>query len=336
MEIAQSVNLQAYNTFGVPATAAFFASIESKENLEKALQYAAGESLPTLVLGGGSNVLFIRDYAGLVLHINNRGIKWLEGLAEDSQRVRVAAGENWHEFVSACLAKELYGLENLALIPGTAGAAPIQNIGAYGVELADFFVELSCYDREQNQWLSLTREQCEFAYRDSLFKRSGGRYLVFDITLELDKDWKPNLSYEALAGVIGEVDPSAQQVFDTVCSLRREKLPDPNDLGNAGSFFKNPIVSDEKYAALQKQLPGLPNYAIEEEGLAKIPAAWLLDQLGWKGRRRGRAQVHKHHALILVNPGYALGEDILLLAQEMSSSVLENFGIALEPEVQIL
>ena len=335
MTIARSVNLQTYNTFGVPATAAFFLSIESKESLEEALRYAARENLPALVLGGGSNVLFTRDYPGLVLHINNSGIKWLEDVADGSQKVRVAAGENWHDFVSTCLEKELYGLENLAFIPGTVGAAPIQNIGAYGAELADFFVELSCYDREHHQWLTLTRDQCEFAYRDSLIKRSGGRYVVFDITLELSKDWKPNLSYQALASVIGKTDPSAQQVFDTICSMRRERLPDPNDLGNAGSFFKNPVVSDEKYEALQKQLPGLPNYPTEEKGLTKIPAAWLLDQLGWRGRSRGRAQVHKNHALILVNTGYALGEDILLLAQDMSSSVLGNFGIALEPEVQI-
>ncbi|NKB31795.1 MAG: UDP-N-acetylmuramate dehydrogenase [Pseudomonadales bacterium] len=337
MAIAQSKSLQAYNSFGVQASAAFFTSIANRNDLEEALSYAQQENLPIQVLGSGSNVLLIRDFPGLVVHIGNQGVEWLESASAEFERVRVAAGENWHNFVSTCLNKNLYGLENLALIPGTVGAAPIQNIGAYGAEIANYFVELTAYDREENRWLSMDKSQCEFAYRDSVFKSGGrGRYIVIDVTLELSKQWEPNLSYQALTERLKDTEPNPQTVFETVCSIRREKLPDPAELGNAGSFFKNPTISQEKYAALSEQLPGLPNFDIEEEGLTKIPAAWLLDKLGWKGRSRGRAKVHNNHALVLVNPGEASGEDILLLAQEMSSSVLEKFGIALEPEVQIL
>ena len=337
MDIAHSVNLQPYNSFGVPAMAARFAAVSSRAELEQALAFAEAERLPTQILAGGSNVLFIRDYPGLVLLIANQGIEYLDTLPGDTRRVRAAAGENWHDFVSVCLKKGLYGLENLALIPGAVGAAPIQNIGAYGAEIADCLIELSAYDREKKDWLTMDKAQCEFSYRDSLFKQAGaGRYIVFDVTLELSTNWQPNLNYAALAEALADQEPSAEQVFATVCAIRQSKLPDPKVLGNAGSFFKNPIISEEKYAALKEQLPGLPSYDTGESGLTKIPAAWWLEKLGWKGKSRGAARVHDKHALVLVNPGDASGEDILLLAQEMSSSVLESFGIALEPEVQIL
>ena len=337
MVISHSVNLQPYNTFGVSAVAAHFANIQKREELEEAITFAEVEGLPTLVLAGGSNILFVHDFPGVILHIGNSGIRWLGGFPGSTQRVRIAAGENWHSFTKLCLDKRLYGLENLALIPGTVGAAPIQNIGAYGVELADFFVELSVYDRQSRSWEVMNKSQCDFAYRDSVFKKAGkGRYIVFDVTLELSGIWKPNLNYAALGNYLGGGKPDSKMVFDAVCAIRRSKLPDPSRLGNAGSFFKNPIISDDKFTVLSKQMPDIPRFDIEEKGLVKIPAAWLLDRLGWKGGSRGAASVHRNHALVLVNPGGATGEDILLLAQEMSSSVLENFGIALEPEVQII
>ena len=285
------------------------------------------------ILGGGTNVLFTRDFPGLVLRQDWRGITRLE----EPGRLRVAAGEDWHGLVEYCLVNGLHGLENLALIPGTAGAAPIQNIGAYGAELADFFLELSAWDREQNALTVFDREACEFAYRDSIFKQSGERYVVLSMTLDLQQDWQPNLAYPALRDALAATpNPAPRAVFEAVCAIRRSKLPDPAVLGNAGSFFKNPLVSREKYQALLAEIPDLPSYPVAEEQLVKLPAAWLLDRLGWKGRQRGRAAVHDRHALVLVNPGEASGEDLLLLAQAMSSSVLERFGIALEPEVRII
>lgn len=336
MAISQSVSLKPYNTFQVPATAAYFATIHKREELEEAISFAEAEGLPIQILAGGSNVLFVRDFPGVILHIENNGIEWLGAFSGDSQRVRLGAGENWHNFVNLSLRKRLYGLENLALIPGTVGAAPIQNIGAYGAELANYFVELSVYDQQEKCWKTMNKSQCEFSYRDSLFKRADrGRYIIFDVTLELSTEWQPNLNYAELESFLVAQTSSAETVFDAVCAMRRSKLPDPRKLGNAGSFFKNPIISEQEFIALSEELPGLPRFELER-GLVKIPAAWLLDKLGWKGRSRGPACVYEKHALVLVNLGDANGEDILLLSQEMSSSVLECFGIALEPEVQIL
>lgn len=340
MSLSEAIDLAPFNTFGLEARAAHFADVRNAQDLESALDFAKSASLPVRILGGGSNILLIRDFPGLLVHINNKGIEWGESeegsVATGLKKVWVAAGENWHEFVSSCLKKNLYGLENLALIPGTVGAAPIQNIGAYGVEMADSFLALRAYDRETETWVELDKSQCEFAYRDSLFKReAAGRFVVFEVCFLLSELWRANLSYGALANALSGQEVSPQLVFDSVCAIRRSKLPDPSTVGNAGSFFKNPIVSNEKFTSLSKQLPGLPSFPVEDDGLCKLPAAWLLDKLGWKGRSRGAAKVYEKHALVLTNPGNATGEDILLLAQDMSSAVLEKFGIALEPEVQI-
>lgn len=337
MKIQRTINLQQFNSFGVPAIATFFAAVENQADLEVALSFAETEKLPVQVLGGGSNTLFVHDFPGLLLHVANKGIDWGDRSEGGGTSIRIAAGENWHELVGSCLQKGLYGLENLALIPGTVGAAPIQNIGAYGVELADFFLDATVYDRETEKWRVMYKHDCEFAYRDSLFKGDGfGRYIIFDLRLKLETKWVPNLSYQGLEEALASSKPTPEEVFETVCQIRRSKLPDPSEIGNAGSFFKNPIISIERFKVLEKQLPGLPNYALEQQGLTKIPAAWLLEELGWKGRSRGAAAVYNKHALVIINSGDAHGEDILLLAQEMSSSVLEAYGIALEPEVRIL
>ncbi|PDH35272.1 MAG: UDP-N-acetylenolpyruvoylglucosamine reductase [OM182 bacterium MED-G28] len=337
MKIQRTIDLQQFNSFGVPAIATFFAAVENQTDLEVALRFAETESLSIQVLGGGSNTLFVQDFPGLLLHVANKGVDWGDRSKGGATSIRIAAGENWHELVGSCLQKGLYGLENLALIPGTAGAAPIQNIGAYGVELADFFLDATVYDRETGKWRVMGKQDCKFAYRDSLFKGDGfGRYIIFDLRLKLETQWVPNLSYQGLEEALASSKPTPEEVFETVCQIRRSKLPDPSEIGNAGSFFKNPIISIERFKALEKQLPGLPNYALEQEGLTKIPAAWLLEELGWKGRTRGAAAVYNKHALVIINSGDANGEDILLLAQEMSSSVLEAYGIALEPEVRIL
>lgn len=337
--IQEHYDLTRHNSFGIQATAACFASVQNLNELHGALAYASRHGLPVQTLGGGSNVLFTGDYPGLVLHMGFRGIEHLsqEGL------LRVAAGENWHEFVIYSLQNNLYGLENLALIPGTVGAAPIQNIGAYGVEVEQFVVMVEVFDRESGEVRQLSRADCEFSYRDSVFKNGNSpTMLVLSVTLQLRTTPAPDVRYQALTEALAAANPGAdhkitpQQVFDTVCAIRRSKLPDPAQLGNAGSFFKNPIVSRQKFEALRKESPTIPCFETDDAQLVKLPAAWLLDQLGWKGRQRGQAGVHKDHALVLVNLGQARGDEIMLLAQEMSSSVLARFGIALETEVRVI
>lgn len=333
MEIQQEVDLRPYNSFGVSAIAAEFAEVLDPALLPELYDYADQEQLPVFLLGGGSNVLWVNDYPGLVLYMANRGVQF----DEVTGRVQAAAGENWHNLVTSCMQNGFHGLENLALIPGSVGAAPVQNIGAYGVELERYVVRVSVYDRVARSFRSLDRASCQFAYRDSLFKQAQGRDLVITgVELQLDKHWQPVLDYPALREALPSASPTAREVYDTVCTIRSSKLPDPAVLGNAGSFFKNPLVSRDKYKKLLKKYPSIPCYETDDAELVKIPAAWLLDCLGWKGRSRGAAAVHEHHALVLVNPGAARGEDVYLLAQQMSSSVLSEFGIALQPEVRIL
>lgn len=337
--IHEDVDLRPCNSFGIAARAACFAGVHDLNELHAALGHASRHGLPVQTLGGGSNVLFTGDYPGLVMQMQFAGIT----LENDRGLVRAAAGENWHQFVSFCLRNKLYGLENLALIPGTVGAAPIQNIGAYGVELEQFVTWVEVFDTETGEVRRMTHSECEFSYRDSVFKAGNSpSLLVLSVALQLFTEPVTNTSYQALqealdaAGYRKASAITPQQVFDTVCQVRRSKLPDPALLGNAGSFFKNPIVSRQKFQALSEQYPAMPCYATEDPQLVKLPAAWLLDQLGWKGRQRGQAGVHARHALVLVNLGQARGDEIMLLAQEMSSSVLSRFGIALETEVRII
>lgn len=330
--LQQQVDLSAYNSFAVPATAAWFLSVTGEEDVRMGLQHAARLKLPILVLGEGSNILFVNDFPGLVLRIANRGIEQ----AGDGATVTVAGGENWHDFVSYCLQQGLHGLENLALIPGTVGAAPVQNIGAYGVELASFVERVEAINLRTGKLESLDRQACDFGYRDSVFKRPlEAPRVILRVTFGLSRQWQPDVSYRGLKEALPSSAPTAQELFDTVCRIRRSKLPDPEQLGNAGSFFKNPVISAPKFVTLQATYPDIPGFP-DQEGLVKVPAAWLLEEAGWKGRRRGAAGVHADHALVLVNHGGASGEDIYLLAQEMSSSVLGKFGIALQPEVRII
>lgn len=323
-------DLSRHNSFGVAAKAAWFIAVENQEDIEAGLAHARDKGLPVLVLGQGSNVLLLNDYPGLVLHVANRGIE------RQGNRIKIAAGENWHALVRHCVDEGLHGLENLALIPGTVGAAPVQNIGAYGVELADFFVELEAINLQTGELEVLDKQACDFDYRDSVFKRElQNPRLILSVTLELSTEFQPDLSYRGLAEALPSAQPTPMQLFDTVCAIRRSKLPDPAELGNAGSFFKNPVVSTGKFEGLRQTLPELPGYP-DEEGFIKLPAAWLLERAGWKGKRRGAAGVHQQHALVLVNHGGATGEDLFLLAQEMSASVLTQFGIALEPEVRFI
>lgn len=336
MDFHHGIDLAPYNSFGVHTSAAHYCEVTNLAELKEALAFAADSNVAVLIIGGGSNILFSADYAGLVIRINFKSIEWLNS----SGLVRVAAGESWHEFVETCMNQGLYGLENLALIPGTVGAAPIQNIGAYGVELEQFVVSVSVFDEKQGKVLELSHADCEFGYRDSVFKYPDARHLiVLGVTLQLATEHPPNINYGALQAEFEGRDFSEitnYDVFDAVCRVRSSKLPDPKVLGNAGSFFKNPLVSVSKVETLKQSFPDLPCFDSGELGLVKIPAAWLLDQAGWRGKRRGGAGVHEQHALVIVNVDEASGEDIALLAQEMAVSVLGRFGIALQCEVRLI
>lgn len=331
--IQERIDLRQYNSFGVSQEAAYFAEITRASDLQQAREFAASKRLPILVLGQGSNTLFINDYPGLVLFMNNQGREILPG----EGMLRAAAGEDWHQLVKYSLEKELYGLENLALIPGTVGAAPIQNIGAYGVELEQFFVELEAFDLKTGELRHMSKADCEFAYRDSIFKQDPRqRLVVLSVTLQLSTEPMPETGYAGLKEALAEGEVTAQRVFEAVCNIRRQKLPDPSVIGNAGSFFKNPLISRSKLLKLRESHPDLPAWDTADADIVKLPAAWLLDRQGWKGKQRGGAAVHEDHALVLVNAGTATGEDVVLLAQDMSSSVLQAFGIALQTEVRIV
>jgi len=330
-KVESQVSLKPYNSFGVEVTARHFAQATSDDEVRQLLAYAAIEDLPALVIGGGSNLLLTQDITALVIRMNSRGIRLL---SDDGQRVVVEAeaGETWHPFVQWTLEQGLVGLENLSLIPGTVGAAPMQNIGAYGVEIKDVFAGLTALDRQTGDLRDFSLEDCDFAYRDSYFKRNPGRWVILRVRFALSRTAALHLDYgpvrQRLAGI---EQPTAQDVSDAICSIRREKLPDPAELGNAGSFFKNPVVSAELAERVREQHPGLVAYP-QADGEMKLAAGWLIEQAGWKGYRDGDAGVHKLQALVLVNYGQASGEQLHELAQKIQDDVLERFGVELEME----
>ncbi|MDC3238974.1 UDP-N-acetylmuramate dehydrogenase, partial [Flavobacteriaceae bacterium] len=289
-----------------------------------------------LLLGGGSNLLLTKDFDGLTIRIENRGIEILKE-DEYGARIKVAAGENWHDFVLWCLKKDFGGVENLALIPGSVGAAPIQNIGAYGVELSQVFESCEAMSRETGEIKTFNKTECEFGYRNSIFKNTlKEQYIITSVEFNLTKaPHQINTSYGGLSEKIESKSPSIQTVAQTVIEIRSAKLPDPRHIGNSGSFFKNPVLGSEQFAALQQQYPNLPHYP-DQKGKVKIPAAWLIDYLGFKGYRKNDTGVHQNQALVLVNYGNASGAEIKKLAQQIKDKVLENFKIDLEFEVNIL
>ncbi len=330
-------SLQSLNTLGVPATAAWFGTVDSIESLKAGLALAQRENLPRLVLGGGSNLVLTRDYPGLVLHMVWQGRSLIEETATH-WRVQANAGENWHALVQWTLEQGWPGLENLALIPGTVGAAPIQNIGAYGLELAERLEALEALDTLSGERVRLNRADCRFGYRDSIFKQHPQRYIILNVTLALPRHWQAVMDYRDIAQQLAAQDigtPSAQQIFDAVVTVRRRKLPDPAQLGNVGSFFKNPLVSAQQQKILLAQHSQLVSY-VQADGRYKLAAAWLIDQCGWRGKSLGPARVHEQQALVLVNPGQASGADILQLARTIQRDVEARFGVALEPEPLIL
>ncbi|MBC7991562.1 MAG: UDP-N-acetylmuramate dehydrogenase [Luteimonas sp.] len=337
-EVLEKAPLRKRNTFGVSATAPLLYEVADSAVLPELLASTALRTQPLLVLGGGSNLLFAGDPDSVVLSLNSRRINLV---ADDGDRVvvRADAGVEWHAFVLHTLAQGLCGLENLALIPGTVGAAPIQNIGAYGVEVCDSIHAVDVFDREQGSMRRLHRDDCAFAYRDSLFKRVPDRYVVISVEFALSHTPASRLDYAGLGdelAAMGIAVPSAQQVADAVVNIRRRKLPDPAVIGNAGSFFKNPIVPQAIADVLQAAHPALPMFRGDSNATRKLSAAWLIDSCGWKGHRDGDAGVSDRHALVLVNHGGASGAQLLELARRIAASVHARFDVALEPEPRVI
>ena len=342
--IQHNISLQPYNSLALQAKAEYFSSVSELDELLEALAFARDQGLAVTALGGGSNIVLAGDIAGLVIQLNLCGVSHRLDSANNVVEVTWGAGENWHQQVLHSLEQGWYGLENLSLIPGTMGAAPIQNIGAYGVELADLFVSLRAVDLLSGEVVSFDRDQCQFGYRDSLFKQAGrDRYIIVDITLRLSTEPSLNTAYPALdAAVVGYCAehhlPAAavtpKMVSQLVCTIRQQKLPDPNLLPNAGSFFKNPLVASEQLATLLAQFPQMPHYP-QADGSAKVPAAWLIEQSGLKGAVRGRVAVHDQQALVLVNRGDASGAELMALAAEVRDAVTQGFGVVLEIEPRV-
>jgi UDP-N-acetylmuramate dehydrogenase len=335
--IEQNRSLKAFNTFAIDACAAHFTEAQDDQAVIDALAEGRRLGVPLLILGGGSNLVLTGDVDALVLRMNSRGIRIIE---DDGERVMIEAeaGEPWHPFVVHSLALGLSGLENLSLIPGTVGAAPIQNVGAYGVEIKDVFAGLTALDRETGDVVEFDLQACEFGYRDSLFKRQAGRYIVLRVRFSLQRTAELKLEYGPLRQWLqqhGIQSPTAMDVSLAVCAIRSEKLPDPQVLGNAGSFFKNPLVPQALADALRERYPDLVAFS-QGSGQVKLAAGWLIERAGWKGYRKGDAGVHRLQALVLVNYGQATGQQILQLAQEIQADIAERFGVCLEIEPNVI
>jgi UDP-N-acetylmuramate dehydrogenase len=342
MIVESNASLQPHNTFGIVAKARLLVRVRSAADVHAVLAHPEYEQEPKFILGGGSNIVLTGDVKSMVLKVEVAGRKVLE----DGPRAAVlefGAGENWHEAVTWALEQGHGGLENLALIPGTVGAAPVQNIGAYGVELQDRFESLDAIDLMTGREFTLDATQCAFGYRDSVFKHSpardsdlglAGRALILRVRVRLPKPWKPELGYLDLQRKITETgiqEPTARQIYDWVCAIRSAKLPDPRVIGNAGSFFKNPTVTPEQCQDIIARDPGIVHYPMPD-GTVKLAAGWLIDACGWKGKSVGQAGVYEKQALVLVNRGGATGGEVVTLARAIQTSVYERFGIRLEPE----
>ncbi|WP_028694936.1 UDP-N-acetylmuramate dehydrogenase [Pseudomonas cremoricolorata] len=329
----EQASLKALNTFGIDVAARYLVRASSDDDIRQALAAAAQRDLPVLVLGGGSNLLLTRDVDALVLQIASRGRRVL-GDVDQRVVVEAEAGEPWHPFVQWSISQGLCGLENLSLIPGTVGAAPMQNIGAYGVEIKDVFAGLSALDRQTGEVREFSLQDCAFAYRDSVFKANPGRWLILRVRFALSRTLDAHLDYGPVRQRLleeGCEQPTAQAISEAICSIRREKLPDPAVLGNAGSFFKNPVVSAECAQRLRAAHPGLVAYPQGSAGV-KLAAGWLIEQAGWKGYREGDAGVHQQQALVLVNHGQATGAQLHALAGKIQADIRARFGVELEME----
>ena len=337
MNIAHNISLKPYNTFGIDAKGKHFVSIETLEELKKAISL---EEYPKkFILGGGSNMLLTKDIDALVIHVNLKGIEILSQ-TEDHALIKANAGENWHEFVCWCLENDFGGIENLSLIPGNVGTAPMQNIGAYGVEIKDVFHSCEGLNTKTGELKTFTKAECNFGYRESIFKKEAkGKFIITNVTFKLtSRNHKLNTSYGAIndkLSRLGISSPTIQDVSNAVIGIRQSKLPDPKEIGNSGSFFKNPVISDSQFEDLKSNFPEIPSYKISETEV-KVPAGWLIEKAGFKGKTFGNYGVHDRQALVLVNYGGANGNDIYKLAVLIQNTIYRLFKIKLEAEVNII
>jgi len=336
MNTNQHISLLPYNTFGINAKADYFVEYDSIADLQAVLQMDIVKQNRILHIGSGSNLLFLKDFEGMVLH---SAIKDITGTREDvdSAYLEVGSGVVWDDLVAYCVLNGLGGIENLSLIPGEVGASAVQNIGAYGVEVQDIILEVNAVEIETATVRTFSNEECHYGYRSSIFKNElKGKYIITSVLFRLDKKPKFKLNYQHLEEEVlkcGEVN--LQTIRQTIIAVRESKLPDPKVLGNAGSFFMNPIIAKTLFVSLQEKYPNIPHYVVSETE-EKVPAGWLIDQCGWKGKQIGRAGVHDKQALVLVNLGGATGAEIVHLAEQIQSSVKETFGIELRPEVNYI
>ncbi|RZI41246.1 UDP-N-acetylmuramate dehydrogenase [Herbaspirillum sp. HC18] len=334
LPIQYDYSLQRLNTFGIEAGAKAYLSVTSTDMLVQVRNDPFLARLPRLILGGGSNLLLTGDFPGLVLHMHMTGVDIVDE-DQDAVYVKAAAGENWHGFVQWTLQQGYGGLENLSLIPGNVGAAPIQNIGAYGVELKDCFNALTAFDFRTGETFVLDNTACRFGYRNSIFKQELREHaVILDVTFAMPKQWQPNMRYADVAQELatrGIASPTPAQISEAVIAIRTRKLPDPAVIGNAGSFFKNPVVSKEQRDELLERFPQLVSY-LQPDGSFKLAAGWLIDQSGWKGKSLGNAGVYEKQALVLVNRGGATGREVADLAAAIQADVASRFGVTLEPE----
>ena len=337
MKIQENISLKPFTTFGIDKKAKFFTTVETLDELKAALLAAKEKQLPVFILGGGSNILLTRDIQGLVIKLEIKGINLVKEEG-DQLWVEVGAGEMWHELVLHSIAQDWAGLENLSLIPGTVGASPMQNIGAYGVEIKDVFDSLQAMHRETLEMQSFDAEACRFGYRESVFKQTfKDQYVITSVTFRLSKTPNFHLEYGAIREVLaanGIDQPSIRAISDAVIQIRQSKLPDPKEIGNAGSFFKNPTIPNAQFDELKASYPSIPGYP-SAEGV-KVAAGWLIEQTGWKGKRIGEVGVHAKQALVLVNYGGGTGEEIKKLSEQIQASVYDKFGVQLQAEVNFI
>jgi UDP-N-acetylmuramate dehydrogenase len=337
MKLQKNISLKPFHSFACEESAAFFTIVQSKDELIEALQWAKENNQPYLVVGSGSNILFTKQFDGLVIKMELSGIQKIQESASDII-LQVGAGENWSHFVSYCVHKSWGGLENLSLIPGTVGAAPIQNIGAYGVEVGEHILSVNAFDTLQNEWVTIRQHDCAFGYRDSIFKKQANRYIVSAVQFKLSKQPMLRTDYGAIKAVLhdrGISNPSVESIANAVIYIRSSKLPDPKKLGNAGSFFKNPMITKTQYDQLIQQFPSLIAYPINDDTY-KIAAGWLIEACGWKGVRKENVGCYQDQALVIVNYGATKGKAIFDFSEAIIQSVQDKFGVLLEREVNIL
>jgi len=335
--IQSQVSLKLLNTFGVEAKAKFFCQIRHLDDIQNILQNPTFKDIPFLILGGGSNLLLTQDFEGLVLQMDIQGIEKIQE-TQDCVLLRFGAGVNWHSAVCYTIEKELGGLENLSLIPGTIGAAPIQNIGAYGVELKDVFESLEAVEIATGKCQTFTSSDCKFGYRNSIFKQElKGKFIITSVVLRLSKNPKFTISYGAIQSKLESYDQdiSLKTISNAIIEIRQNKLPDPAKIGNSGSFFKNPTIPNTQFESLKNQFPSIIGYAVSESK-TKIPAGWLIEQTGIKGKHFGNTGTYEKQALVLVNHGQATGKEILDFSKKVQRFVFEKFGIQLEREVNVI